>query len=72
MSEKITIDDKEYDTEFLSEKGFDTLALVRFTLSREKELANVKSLLQKAKNAYVDDLKKEILSGKTGMLFGNE
>ena len=71
MGEKIKLDDKEYDIEQLSQAGQTQLTALKFVTERIKELNNHQALLQRAKNSYVDSLKKEMLSDKAGFLFGN-
>ena len=72
MSQKIKLDDKEYDVDSLSDEAKVTLRLLQFSTSRIQELTNMQALLQRAKNSYADSLKKEILSNKAGFLFGEE
>ena len=72
MTSKITIDGEEYSIENLSEENMAKLNSLQFAAQREAELSNIMKLLQRAKNSYVDSLKKEMLSNKTGMLFGDD
>ena len=72
MTSKITIDGKEYSIENLSEENMAKLNSLQFAAQREAELSNIMKLLQRAKNSYVDSLKKEMLSNKTGLLFGDD
>lgn len=69
MGEKITLDDKEYDTKNLSEAGKTQLKALQFVFGRVQELNNQQALLQRAKNSYVNSLKQEMLSKKAGFLF---
>lgn len=71
MGQKIKLEDKEYDIEQLSEAGQTQLTALKFVTERIKELNNHQALLQRAKNSYVDSLKKEMLSDKAGFLFGD-
>ena len=71
MGQKIKLDDKEYDIEQLSQAGQTQLTALKFVTERIKELNNHQALLQRAKNSYVDSLKKEMLSDKAGFLFGD-
>ena len=71
MGQKIKLDDKEYDIEQLSQAGQTQLTALKFVTERIKELNNHQVLLQRAKNSYVDSLKKEMLSDKAGFLFGD-
>ena len=68
MSQKIKLGDKEYDLSDLSDKGKATLASLQFATLRIKELNNMQALLVRAKNSYVEGLKKEMISSKAGYL----
>ena len=68
MSQKIKLGDKEYDAGDLSDKGKATLASLQFATLRIKELNNMQALLVRAKNSYVESLKKEMISSKAGYL----
>ena len=72
MGQKIKLDDKEYDVENLTDKAKAALALLQFATTRIQELTNMQALLQRAKNSYVDSLKKEMLSNKSGFMFGDD
>ena len=72
MGQIIKLDDKEYSVENLSDQAKSSLTLLRFADVRLKELTNMRALLQRAKNSYVDSLKKEMLSSKAGFLFDDE
>ena len=72
MTDKVTIDGKEYSIENLSEESMAKLNSLQFAAQREAELSNIMNLFQRAKNSYVDSLKKEMLSNKTGLLFGDD
>ena len=68
MSQKIKLDDKEYDVGDLSENAKATLASLQFATQRIQELNNMQALLVRAKNSYVEGLKREMLSSKAGYL----
>ena len=68
MSQKIKLDDKEYDVSDLSENAKATLASLQFATQRIQELNNMQALLVRAKNSYVEGLKREMLSNKAGYL----
>jgi hypothetical protein len=70
MGKKIKVNDVEYDVDSMSDNSRKTIATITFISNRIAELGNMRSVLQKAKNGYVDDLKKEILTNKAGVLFG--
>ena len=72
MVQKIKLDDNEYNVENLSDQAKAALASLQFATARIKELNNMQALLQRAKNSYVDSLKKEMLSSKSGFLFGDD
>ena len=72
MAQKIKLDDAEYEVENLSEQAKAYIATLKFTDTRLQELTNMRALLQRAKNSYVDSLKKEMLSTKAGFLFDDE
>jgi hypothetical protein len=67
--QKIKLQDKEYDVDRLSEDGRLKLSALTFVTERIQELTNHKALLKRAKNSYMDSLKKEMLSDKAGFLF---
>lgn len=74
MAQKIDIDGQLYNIE---EENFSPevkakLALIQFSTRREQELTNMTALLQRAKNSYIESLKKEMLSQKSGFLFGDD
>jgi hypothetical protein len=68
MPPKIKLGDKEYDTNALSEKGKATVASLQFATQRIQELKNMQAILTRAKNSYVNSLKKEMISKKAGYL----
>ena len=61
MAQKFKINDKEYDVENLSDQGKSTLVSLQFATMRIQELNNMKALLQRSKNSYLESLKKEML-----------
>ena len=72
MSKKIKLDDKEYDVENASDQAMVWLGSYQFTTKRLQELNDLQAVFQRAKNSYVDTLKKEIISSKTGIMFGED
>ena len=72
MGGKIKIFDKEYDSESLSDTARAQVASLSFITKRVDELRKMKILLQRAKNSYANDLKKEVLSDKAGILFNDD
>jgi len=69
MANKIKLGDEEYSFEDLSDVAKSTLTSYQFADLKLKELNNMLALLQRAKNSYMDSLKKEMLSDKAGFLF---
>ena len=70
MSQRFRIDGVEYDIETLTQEGRDLVARLTFARLRQQELSNQIALLTKAKNAYIADLKAEIIQGRTGVDLG--
>ena len=67
MGQRFRIDGVEYDTETLTKEGKDIVAKLTFARLQQQELSNQIALLTKAKNAYIADLKTEIIQGRTGV-----
>jgi hypothetical protein len=72
MAEVINLDGKEYAIEELSEKARGVFTALQFTTERLQELVNTQALLIRARNSYIDGIKKEMLSDKAGFLFGSD
>ena len=72
MSQKFTLDNIEYDVDTLDQSAKTKLVSLNFVLNKIQELTNMQAVLQRAKNSYVDSLKKEMLSNKAGFLFGED
>ena len=70
MSQRFRMDGVEYGTEGLSQEGRDLAARLTFARLTLQELSNQQALLTKAKNAYIADLKTEIVKGRTGVDLG--
>ena len=70
MSPRFRIDGVEHATEDLSQEGRDLVALLTFTRLTLQEMSNQMALLTKAKNAYIAELKTEIIKGRTGVDLG--
>lgn len=71
MSRRFRIDGVEYDAHGLSEEGRDLVERLTFAQLALQELINRQALLTKAKNAYIADLKIEIVKGRTGVDLGS-
>ena len=72
MSEKFELDGIEYDVDSLTGEASATFNSIKFVMSRINELSNMQALLQRAKNSYIESLKKEILSNKAGFSIDND
>ena len=72
MSNKIKIDDIEIDLEDISDKARVALKSLQFTDRKLRELSNMKALLQRARNSYIESLRLHVIQQKSGFEFGNE
>ena len=70
MTQRFRIDGAEYVTDDLSPSAKELVARLTFARLRQEELSNQLALLTKAKNAYIADLKAEIIQGRTGVDLG--
>ena len=62
------LNEKEYSIADLSENARAQYESLVFVDTQLKELRNMQALLQRSKNSYLEDLKKEMLSSKAGFL----
>ncbi len=69
MTRSFQMDGVEYDAEILTPVGKDLLDRLTFVQSRLQELNNQHATLTRAKNAYIDDLKAEVVQKKSGVDF---
>ena len=69
MSTKLILDDVEYDLEGISPEAEKWLKMYQFAHRRIYEAEGLRSVLQKAKNGYTKEIKKEILASKAGLSF---
>ena len=70
MSRSFRIDGVEYDVDELSAEGSALVDRLMFVQRQTVELFNEQAVLNKAKNAYIADLKAEIVKGRTGVDLG--
>jgi hypothetical protein len=70
MSKRFRIDGVEYTTDSLSQEGTDLVERLTFTRLKLQDMSNQLALLTKAKNAYIADMKTEIIQGRTGLDLG--
>lgn len=71
MKNRFQIDGEEYDTLSLTEGGRELVGRLTFVQLSLHELKNQLALYSKAKNAYIQDLKSEIVQGRAGVNFGD-
>lgn len=69
MGNQIQIDEVLYDLDDLSDQAKASILLLQFSEKRLQELINMKALLQRARNSYLDSLRQEVLADKAGLLF---
>ena len=67
MKQMFWIDGVEYSSDGLSEEGSSLVEQLKFTQLRLHELGNQRALMTKAKNAYISDLKMEIVRERSGV-----
>jgi hypothetical protein len=72
MGQKLKLGDKEYEVDNLSNQSKKTFKLLQYTSIRIQELNNIQKLLQCAKNSYVESLKKEMISSKSGFMLDED
>ena len=68
MNKTIEIDGNLFNVDEMSDHFKSTLASIKYVDQRITETQNMISVLNKAKNAYIESLRKEILSNKSGFL----
>ena len=66
-----SLEGTDTDPETLSDKSRQLIVDINYIDQRLAEIENNKALLQRAKNSYLESLKQEILTKKTGMFFGD-
>lgn len=72
MAQKFKLDENEYDVSELNENSRAQLTSLTFVDEKLRELKNMHALLQRAKNSYVESLKKEVISDKAGFLLDDD
>jgi Family of unknown function (DUF6447) len=70
MTKRFRLDGVEYDADALSTEGRALVERLTFAHLQVQTLSNQQALLTKAKNAYIADLKSEIVQGRTGVDLG--
>lgn len=64
---KLRLDGKDYDISTLSVQGQQALAAYQHATEQLQHAQNMQALLTKAKNAYISELKTEMIRGRTGV-----
>lgn len=67
MTNKIKLDGKTYDLSLLSADGLRTFEMLKFASSRLEHAQQRQEALRHAQNSYVDDLRAEIVKGRSGV-----
>ena len=67
MSKRFKLDGNTYELSGLSPDGQNVLNRLNFARMSLHELRNQLAVLKRAKNAYIEDLKFEIVQGRTGI-----
>ncbi|XXK34586.1 hypothetical protein ACMAY8_18395 [Rhodobacteraceae bacterium nBUS_22] len=70
MGKSFTLEGNEYKIENLSEEGKKIWSHLFFALQSLDELNAKLALMNRAKNAYVSDLKTEVVENKSGVDLG--
>lgn len=71
MKQRFKLDNLEYEISSMSHEGRELVERLNFIQFKLQELKNNIALLSKAKNAYINDLKAEIVQARTGVDFGD-
>ena len=66
MKQRLRLDGVDHDVESLSAEARQVLGRLRYLEQRLQELHNQQAMLTKAKNAYIADLKAELLQPVSG------
>lgn len=70
MTRTFQLDGDCFDADALSPEGKELFERLQFTHLQIEVLSNQVAMLNKAKNAYIADLKSEIVQGRTGIDLG--
>ena len=69
MSKKFKLGENLYSIDDLNEASHSLLEKVNFTTKKLQELKDIEAIMKRAKNTYLENLKKEVLTAKAGFLF---
>ena len=67
MPQKIKIDGVEHDLDSLSEEAKAILEKLQHTDTQIQDTKNLSALLTRAKKSYIQELKREMIKGKSGV-----
>jgi len=67
MTRRFRLEGVDYDADALSAEGIALVERLTFAHLQLQTLSNQQALLTKARNAYIADLKTEIVKGRTGI-----
>jgi hypothetical protein len=67
MIKTVKVGQLQYDVSTLSEEGQYHLSCYQHAAGRLKEAENLLAVLNKARRAYIADIKSEIIQGNTGI-----
>lgn len=70
MANFFIIDGDKYSTEGLSPDGIELVTMLKFSQRKITNLTNQHALLMKAKNAYISDIKTEVVESRSGLDVG--
>jgi hypothetical protein len=71
MTGRLRLDDNVYDTADLSAEAKSLLDRLAFVQGRLEELTANVALLNKAKNAYIEGLRLDLVRGRVGLNYGS-
>jgi len=69
MVKKITVEGSDYSIADLTEDSQKIWSRLFFVLQKLDELSGQHALLTRAKNAYIEDIKSEVVQSKSGVDF---
>lgn len=67
MTQHISIDGQTYPVSDLTDQGRATLARLATIDARMTELNNLRAVFTRAKRSYIEELKHEMIKGRTGL-----
>lgn len=67
MAQRINLDGTEYDLDALSANAKKVVATLQDVNARLQEMQNLNAIFTRAKRSYIDELKREIIKGKSGV-----